>query len=103
MFFHDRARGEAEYEIMKKTFYNVGYNMVWLLTYFQIFFKIESSSFSEKLDSNFTQFTFNDLRTCIKTSAWFVDIGKITKSHFPAYKMFILHSNAFILQENMGQ
>ena len=37
MFFHDRARGEAECEIMKKTFYNVGYNMVWLLTYFQIF------------------------------------------------------------------
>ena len=34
---------------------NVGYNMVWLLTYFQIFFKTESSSFSEKLDSNFTQ------------------------------------------------
>ena len=54
MFFHDRARGEAECEIMKKTFYNVGYNMVWLLTYFQIFFKKESSSFSEKLDSNFT-------------------------------------------------
>ena len=54
MFFHDRARGEAECEIMKKTFYNVGYNMVWLLTYFQIFFKTESSSFSEKLDSNFT-------------------------------------------------
>ena len=53
MFFHDRARGEAECEIMKKTFYNVGYNMVWLLTYFQIFFKTESSSFSEKLDSNF--------------------------------------------------
>ena len=39
MFFHDRARGEAECEIMKKTFYNVGYNMVWLLTYFQIFFQ----------------------------------------------------------------
>ena len=54
MFFYDRARGEAECEIMKKTFYNVGYNMVWLLTYFQIFFKTESSSFSEKLDSNFT-------------------------------------------------
>ena len=54
MFFHDRTRGEAECEIMKKTFYNVGYNMVWLLTYFQIFFKTESSSFSEKLDSNFT-------------------------------------------------
>ena len=54
MFFHDRARGEAECEIMKKTLYNVGSNMVWLLTYFQIFFKTESSSFSEKLDSNFT-------------------------------------------------
>ena len=54
MFFHDRARGEAECEIMKKTFYNIGYNMVWLLTYFQIFFKTESSSFSEKLGSNFT-------------------------------------------------
>ena len=54
MFFHDRAQGEAECEIMKKTFYNVGYNMIWLLTYFQIFFKTESSSFSEKLDSNFT-------------------------------------------------
>ena len=54
MFFHDRARGEAECEIMKKTFYNVGYYMVWLLTYFQIFFKTESSSFSEKLDSNYT-------------------------------------------------
>ena len=53
MFFHVRARREAECEIMKKTFYNVGYNMVWLLTYFQIFFKTESSSFSEKLDSNF--------------------------------------------------
>ena len=54
MFFRDRARGEAECEIMKKTFYDVGYNVVWLLTYFQIFFKTESSSFSEKLDSNFT-------------------------------------------------
>ena len=53
MFF-DRARGEAESEIMTKTFYDVGYNMVWLLTYFQIFFKTESSSFSEKLNSNFT-------------------------------------------------
>ena len=54
MFFHDRARGEAECEIVKKTFYDVGYILVWLLTYFQIFFKTESSSFSEKLDSNFT-------------------------------------------------
>ena len=24
------------------------------------------------------------IRMCIKTSAWFVDIGKITKSHFSA-------------------
>ena len=39
---------------LKKTFYNVGYNMVWLLTYFQIFFKTEISSFSEKLDLDFT-------------------------------------------------
>ena len=57
MFFHDRARGEAEFEIMRKTFYNVGYNMVWLLTYFQIFIKTESSSFSESLNikNNFPQ------------------------------------------------
>ena len=53
MFFHDRARG-ARVRDYEKTFYNVGYNMVWLLTYFQIFFKAESSSFSEKLDSNLT-------------------------------------------------
>ena len=65
MIFHDRARGEAECEIMKKTFYNVGYNMVWLLTYFQIFFKTESSYHFQKNWIQILpnpQFNFNDLK-----------------------------------------
>ena len=59
------ARGEAECEIMKKTFYKVGYDMVWLLMYFQIFFKTGSASFSQKNWFQFLpkpQFNFNEFK-----------------------------------------
>ena len=38
---------------MEKTFYKVGYNMVWLLMRFQIFFETGSASFFKKAVFNF--------------------------------------------------
>ena len=62
MFFHDRARGEAECEIMKKTFYNVGYNMV--LRIFRFFSKQKVLHFQINWIQILPnpQFNFNDLK-----------------------------------------
>ena len=64
MFFHDRARGEAECEIVKKTFYNVGYILVWLLTYFRFFSKQKVLHFQKNWIQILPnpQFNFNDLK-----------------------------------------